>query len=61
MGAQIDFQTSAGQSVKSCAKKLRRLAPGPERAHVLAAMRDHLIGRTSRQFRSLRAAMRVHR
>ena len=31
MGAQIDFHPSAGERVKSYAKKkLRRLAPGPE-------------------------------
>ena len=49
MGAQIDFHPSVGESVKSYAKQLRRLAPGPERARVLAAMRDHLSGRTSQQ------------
>jgi transcriptional regulator with XRE-family HTH domain/predicted RNase H-like HicB family nuclease len=48
MGAQIDFHPSTGESVKSYAKQLRRLAPGPERTRVIAAMRDHLSGRTSR-------------
>ncbi|MFN2548673.1 MAG: helix-turn-helix domain-containing protein [Myxococcales bacterium] len=61
MGAQIDFHPSAGDSVKSYAKQLRRLPPGPERERVLSAMRDHLSGRTSRQFRQLDAAMRVRR
>ena len=49
MGAQIDFHPSTGESVKSYAKQLRRLAPGPERRRVLAAMREQLSGRTSRQ------------
>jgi len=61
MGAQIDFQPSAGESVKPYAKQLRRLAPGPERERVIAAMRDHLSGRTSRQVRALDAALRVRR
>src|SRR5205085_12488243 len=61
MGAQIDFHPSAAQSVKSYAKQLRRLGPGPERARVIAAMGDHLSGRTSRQFRALDAALRVRR
>jgi transcriptional regulator with XRE-family HTH domain/predicted RNase H-like HicB family nuclease len=61
MGAQIDFHPSAGDSVKSYAKQLRRLAPGPERERVIAAMRDHLSGKTSRQFRALDAALRVRR
>jgi transcriptional regulator with XRE-family HTH domain len=61
MGAQIDFRPSAGESVKSYAKQLRRLAPGRERERVLAAMRDHFRGRTSRQFRALDAALRVRR
>jgi len=61
MGAQIDFHPSAGESVKSYAKQLRRLAPGRERERVLAAMRDHFSGRTSRQFRALDAALRVRR
>src|SRR6267378_5076379 len=47
MGVEIDFRSSAGESVKSYAKQLRRLAPGPERERVIAAMRDHLRGRTS--------------
>ena len=61
MGAQIDFHPSAGESLKSYAKELHRLSPGPERERVLAALRDHLTGRTSRQFRALDAAMRVRR
>ena len=61
MGAQIDFHPSAGESVKSYAKQLRRLAPGAERERVIAAMRDHLSGRTSRQFRAVDAALRVRR
>src|ERR1700687_3924017 len=44
MGAQIDFQPSAGESVKSYAKQLRRLGPGRERARVIRAMREHLVG-----------------
>src|ERR1700694_891471 len=35
MGAEIDFRPSAGESVKSYARQLRRLGPGPERARVL--------------------------
>ena len=61
MGAQIDFHRSTGESVKSYAKQLRRLMPGPERKRVLAAMREHLSGRTSRQIRAVRAALRVRR
>src|SRR2546426_6018632 len=61
MGAQIDFQPSAGESVKTYAKQLRRLAPGPERARVLAAMREQLSGRTSRKVRAVGAALRVRR
>ena len=61
MGVQIDFHPSAGESVKSYAKQLHRLAPGPERERVIAAMRDHLSGRTSRQFQGLDAALRVRR
>ncbi len=61
MGAQIDFHPSAGESVKSYAKQLRRLPPGPERRHVLAAMREQLSRRTSRQVRALDAALRVRR
>ena len=61
MGAQIDFHPSAGESVKAYAKQLRRLAPGPERERVITAMRDHLTGRTSRQFHALDAALRVRR
>jgi len=52
MGAQIDFQPSAGESVKAYAKQLRRLAPGRERERVIAAMRDHLRGRPSRLSRA---------
>jgi transcriptional regulator with XRE-family HTH domain len=52
MGAQIDFRPSAGESVKSYGRRLRRLGPGPERARVLKALRDHLAAaRTSRQLR----------
>ncbi len=47
MGVEIDFHSSAGESVRSYAKQLRRLAPGPERQRVIAAMRDHLRARTS--------------
>jgi len=61
MGAQIDFQPSTGESVKSYARQLRRLAPGPERRRVLAAMREHLSRRTSRQVRAVGAALRVRR
>ena len=59
MGAQIDFHTSASESAKSYAKRLHRLAPGRERERVIEAMRDHLTGRTSHQFRALDAALRV--
>ena len=61
MGAQIDFHPSTGESVKSYARQLRRLAPGPERRRVLAAMREHLSRRTSRQVRAVGAALRVRR
>src|SRR5438067_10007651 len=61
MGAQIDFHPSTGESVKSYARQLRRLAPGRERERVLAAMRDHFSGRNSRQVRAVGAAMRVRR
>jgi transcriptional regulator with XRE-family HTH domain/predicted RNase H-like HicB family nuclease len=61
MGAQIDFHPSAGESVKSYAKQLRRLVPGPARQRVIEAMRDHLSGRTSRQFRAPDAALRARR
>lgn len=44
MGAQIDFHPSAGESMKSYAKQLRRLGPGPERARVIRAMRKDLVG-----------------
>src|SRR5229473_3295126 len=59
MGAQIDFHPSAGESLKTYARQLHRVAPGPERERVIAALRDHLGGRTSRQFRVLDAALRV--
>jgi transcriptional regulator with XRE-family HTH domain/predicted RNase H-like HicB family nuclease len=52
MGVEIDFRSSAGESVKSYAKQLRRLGPGPQRERVIVAMRDHLSGRTSRQSRA---------
>ena len=61
MGAQIDFHPSTDESVQSYAKQLRRLASGPERRRVLAAMREQLSGRTSRQVRGLDAALRVRR
>ena len=61
MGAQIDFHPSTGGSVKSYARQLRRLAPGPERRRILAAMREQLSGRTSRQVRAVGAALRVRR
>src|SRR2546425_7747354 len=61
MGAQIDFHPSASESVKSYAKQLRRLSPGPERMRVIAAMRDHLSSRTSRHFRAREAALRARR
>ena len=61
MGAQIDFHPSSGASAKAYAKQLRRLAPGPARQRVIAAMRDHLSGKTSRQVRTLDAALRVRR
>jgi len=61
MGAQIDFHPSTGESVKPYAKQLRRLAPEPERSRVLAAMREQLSGRTSREVRALDAALRVSR
>ena len=59
MGAQLDFHPSAGPSVKAYARQLRRLAPSPARQRVIAAMRDHLRGRTSRQFRAREAALRA--
>jgi len=58
MGAQIDFHPSAIESVKSYAKQLRRLAPGPERTRIIAAMRNQLSGRTSR---AREAALRARR
>jgi transcriptional regulator with XRE-family HTH domain/predicted RNase H-like HicB family nuclease len=61
MGGQIDFHPSALSSVKSYAKHLRRLAPGPKRTRAIAAMRDHLSGRTSRRVQALDAAMRARR
>src|SRR5947209_10502447 len=61
MGAQIDFQPSAGESVKTYAKQLRRLAPGPERARVIRAMRAHLAAKNSRQLRVAEAALRARR
>jgi transcriptional regulator with XRE-family HTH domain/predicted RNase H-like HicB family nuclease len=47
MGARIDFQPSTAESLKSYAKQLRRLAPGPERQRVLGALREHLRGKAS--------------
>ena len=61
MGAQIDFQPSAGKSVRSYAKQLRRLAPGPERARVIRAMRAHLAAKSSGQVRVSDAALRTRR
>ncbi len=61
MGAQIDFHPSASESLKAYARQLHRLAPGPDRERVVAALRDHLGGRTSRQFRALDTALRVRR
>src|SRR5438876_2950206 len=61
MGAQLDFYPSSGSSAKAFAKQLRRLAPGPARQRVIAAMRDHLSGKTSRQVRPLDVALRVRR
>jgi transcriptional regulator with XRE-family HTH domain/predicted RNase H-like HicB family nuclease len=62
MGAQIDFRPSAGESVKSYARQLRRLGPGPKRARVVKALRDHLAAaRTSRPLRVPDAAMRGRR
>lgn len=61
MGGQIDFHPSALTSVTSYAKQLRLLPPGPERTRTIAAMRDHLTGRTSRQFHALDVAMRTRR
>jgi transcriptional regulator with XRE-family HTH domain len=48
MGAQIDFHTSTTDSMKSYAKQLRKLAPGPARQRVLGELRVHLSGRASR-------------
>jgi transcriptional regulator with XRE-family HTH domain/predicted RNase H-like HicB family nuclease len=48
MGAQIDFQPSTAESMKSYAKQLRKLAPGPARQRVLGELRDHLSGKGSR-------------
>ena len=62
MGAQIDFRPSAGESVKSYARQLRRLGPVPKRARVVKALRDHLAAaRTSRPLRVPDAAMRARR
>src|SRR5436309_2470315 len=61
MGAQIDFHPSAGESVKSYAKQLRRLGPGPERSRVIKALREHLAGGTSRRLRVPDAALRARR
>ena len=47
MGAQIDFHPVAAERVKSYARRLRRLAPGPMRRKLIDSMRDHLTGRTS--------------
>ena len=44
MGARIDFHPSASEAMKSYAKQLRRLGPGPERARVIRAMREDLVG-----------------
>jgi len=52
MGVEIDFRSSAGESAKSYAKQLRRLAPGPQRERVIAALHDHLRGSTWRQSRA---------
>jgi transcriptional regulator with XRE-family HTH domain/predicted RNase H-like HicB family nuclease len=52
VGFEIDFRSSAGKPVKLYAKQLRQLAPGPQRDRVIAAMRDHFRGRTSRLSRA---------
>src|SRR5947209_8244437 len=57
-GAQMEFHLSAVESVKSYVRRLHRLAPGPERQHVIEAMRDHLTGRTSRRSGSPGVAQR---
>jgi transcriptional regulator with XRE-family HTH domain/predicted RNase H-like HicB family nuclease len=49
MGAQIDFQPTASESLKSYAKQLRRLGPGRERERVIQAMRKQITAGTSRQ------------
>src|SRR5437899_10660077 len=51
MGAQIDFRPSAGESVKSYARQLRRLGPGHKRARVVKALREHIAGGTSQRLR----------
>ena len=56
MGAQIDFHPTAGESIKSYAKQLRRLGPGRERERLIQAMRRQLTARTSRQLGDLDAA-----
>src|SRR5207253_346034 len=60
-GAQVEFHLSAVESVKSYARRLHRLAPGPERERVIEAMRDHLTGRTSRHSGTLGTAQRLRR
>jgi transcriptional regulator with XRE-family HTH domain/predicted RNase H-like HicB family nuclease len=52
MGAQIDFQPSAAESVKAYGRQLRRLGPGPERKQLIERMRDHLAGGRSRPSRA---------
>ena len=44
MGAQLDFHPSTSGAMKSYSKQLRRLGPGPERARVIRAMRQNLVG-----------------
>src|SRR2546426_7466584 len=61
MGAQIDFQPTASESLKPYAKQLRRLGPGRERERVIQAMREHLAGGTSRRLRVPDAALRARR
>jgi len=55
MGAQIDFHPVAAERVKSYARQLHVLAPGPMREKLIESMRDHLTGRTSGAFRALEA------
>ena len=56
MGAQIDFHPVAAERVKSYARQLHRLAPGPMRKKLIESMRDHFAGETSEAFRALDAA-----